>query len=121
MPNEHAKGCRPPGHNGGTSTTSAGRQPAEAPMQCTEGAGGAKEGSAGLPPHRGPFIVVTGGALAVPPCLLPVLMDGVPYPQPLTGQEPEYVPWGVPRVGPIAHSPTRWPTAPSVSHLIAAA
>ena len=32
-------------------------------------------------------------------------MDGVPYPQPLTGQEPQYVPWGVLLVGPIGHPP----------------
>ena len=32
-------------------------------------------------------------------------MDGVPYPQPLTGHEPQYVPWGVPRVRPIGHPP----------------
>ena len=32
-------------------------------------------------------------------------MDGVPYPQPLTGHEPQYVPWGVLLVRPIGHPP----------------
>ena len=48
---------------------------------------------------------VTGGALAGPTCLLPVPMDGVPYPQPLTGHEPRYVPWGAPRVKPLGQPP----------------
>ena len=34
-------------------------------------------------------------------------MDGVPYPQPLTGQEPQYVPWGALLVRPIGHPPGR--------------
>ena len=37
--------------------------------------------------------------------LLPAAMDGVPYPQPLTGREPQYVPWGVLLVRPIGHPP----------------
>ena len=32
-------------------------------------------------------------------------MDGVPYPQPLAGPEPQYVPWGVLLVRPIGHPP----------------
>ena len=32
-------------------------------------------------------------------------MDGVPYPQPLSGHEPQYVPWGALRVRPIGHPP----------------
>ena len=32
-------------------------------------------------------------------------MDGVPYPQPLAGHEPQYVPWGVLLVRPIGHPP----------------
>ena len=48
---------------------------------------------------------VIGGALAGPACLLPVWMDGVPYPQPLTVHELQYVPWGVLCVQPIAHPP----------------
>ena len=32
-------------------------------------------------------------------------MDGVPYPQPLAGTEPQYVPWGVLLVRPIGHPP----------------
>ena len=54
-------------------------------------------------------------------------MDGVPYPQPLTGHEPQYVPWGVLLVRPIGHPPRagatsgRWPTVPGVTHLIARA
>ena len=32
-------------------------------------------------------------------------MDGVPYPQPLTGHEPQYVPWGVLLIRPIGHPP----------------
>ena len=37
--------------------------------------------------------------------LLPAPMDGMPYPQPLTGPEPQYVPWGVLLVRPIGHPP----------------
>ena len=37
-------------------------------------------------------------------------MDGVPYPQPLAGPEPQYVPWGVLLVRPIGHPPR--PVAP---------
>ena len=37
-------------------------------------------------------------------------MDGVPYPQPLTAHEPQYVPWGVLLVRPIGLSPR--PVAP---------
>ena len=36
-------------------------------------------------------------------------MDGVPYPQPLAGPEPQYVPWGVLLVRPIGHPPRRVP------------
>ena len=36
---------------------------------------------------------------------LPAPMDGVPYPQPLAGPEPQYVPWGVLLVRPIGHPP----------------
>ena len=32
-------------------------------------------------------------------------LDGVPYPQPLAGPEPQYVPWGVLLVRPIGHPP----------------
>ena len=32
-------------------------------------------------------------------------MDGVPYPQPLPGPEPQYLPWGVLLVRPIGHLP----------------
>ena len=32
-------------------------------------------------------------------------MDGVPYPQPLAGPQPQYVPWGVLLVRPIGHPP----------------
>ena len=32
-------------------------------------------------------------------------MDGVPYPQPLAGPEPQYVPWGVLWVRPVGHPP----------------
>ena len=32
-------------------------------------------------------------------------MDGVPYPQPLAGPKPQYVPWGVLLVRPIGHPP----------------
>ena len=32
-------------------------------------------------------------------------MDGVPYPQPLAGPEPQYVPWGVLLVRAIGHTP----------------
>ena len=32
-------------------------------------------------------------------------MDGVPYPQPLAGLEPQYVPWGLLLVRPIGHPP----------------
>ena len=32
-------------------------------------------------------------------------MDGVPYPQPLTGHKPQYVPWGVLLVRSIGHPP----------------
>ena len=32
-------------------------------------------------------------------------MDGLPYPQPLAGPEPQYVPWGVLLVRPIGHPP----------------
>ena len=32
-------------------------------------------------------------------------MDDVPYPQPLAGPEPQYVPWGVLLVRPIGHPP----------------
>ena len=54
-------------------------------------------------------------------------MDGVPYPQPLTGHEPQYVPWEVLLVRPIGHPPQagatsgRWPTVPGVTHLTACA
>ena len=44
-----------------------------------------------------------GGALAG--CLLPVPIDSVPYTQPLTGHEPQYMPCGVLRVRPIARPP----------------
>ena len=36
---------------------------------------------------------------------MPAPMDGVPYPQPLAGPEPQYVPWGVLLVRPIGHPP----------------
>ena len=36
-------------------------------------------------------------------------MDGVPYPQPLAGPEPQYVPWGVLLVRPIGHPPRQVP------------
>ena len=36
-------------------------------------------------------------------------MDGVPYPQPLAGPEPQYVPWGVLLVKPIGHPPSPMP------------
>ena len=36
-------------------------------------------------------------------------MDGVPYPQPLSGHEPQYVPWGVLLVRPIGHPPRTVP------------
>ena len=42
-------------------------------------------------------------------CLLPAPMDGVPYPQPLAGPEPQYVPWGVLLVRPIGHPPRSLP------------
>ena len=45
------------------------------------------------------------GVLAGQARLLPTPMDGVPYPQPLTGHEPQYVPWGVLLVRPIGHPP----------------
>ena len=48
---------------------------------------------------------VIGGAFVGPACLLRAPMDGVPYPQPLTGHEPQYVSWGVRRVRPIGHPP----------------
>ena len=44
-------------------------------------------------------------------CLLPAPMDGVPYPQPLAGPEPQYVPWGVLLVRPIGHPPRAGATA----------
>ena len=37
--------------------------------------------------------------------LLPAPMDGVPYPQPLTGDKPHNVPWGVLLVRPIGQPP----------------
>ena len=45
------------------------------------------------------------GALAGQARLLPAPMDGVPFPQPLSGHEPQYVPWGVLLVRPIGHPP----------------
>ena len=45
------------------------------------------------------------GVLAGQARLLPAPMDGVPYPQPLAGPEPQYVPWGVLLVRPIGHPP----------------
>ena len=48
---------------------------------------------------------VTGGALAGPTRLLPAPMDGVPYQQPFTGHELQYVPWGVLCVRPNGHPP----------------
>ena len=36
-------------------------------------------------------------------------MHGVPYPQTLTGHEPQYVPWGVLLVRPIGHPPSPVP------------
>ena len=36
-------------------------------------------------------------------------MDGVPYPQPLAGPEPQYVPWGVLLVRPNGHPPRPMP------------
>ena len=45
------------------------------------------------------------GVLAGQVCLLPALMDGVPYPQPLAWPELQYVPWGVLLVRPIGHPP----------------
>ena len=45
------------------------------------------------------------GVLAGQARLLPAPIDGVPYPQPLTGHEPQYVPWGVLLVRPIGHPP----------------
>ena len=54
--------------------------------------------------------------------LLPAPMDDVPYPQPLTGHEPQYVPWRVLRVRPNIPPPPRAgatmgrrPTVPGVS------
>ena len=38
-------------------------------------------------------------------CRLYAPMDGVPYPQRLTGHEPQYVPWGFLLVRPIGHPP----------------
>ena len=49
------------------------------------------------------------GGRAGQPCLLPAPMDGVPYPQPLAGPEPQYVPWGVLLVRPIGHPPRLLP------------
>ena len=40
-------------------------------------------------------------------CLLPAPMDGVPYPQPLAGPEPQYMPWRLLLVRPIGHPPGR--------------
>ena len=45
------------------------------------------------------------GVLAGQAWLLSAPMDGVPYPQPLAGFEPQYVPWGVLLVRPIGHPP----------------
>ena len=47
------------------------------------------------------------GVLAGQACLLSAPMDGVPYPQPLAGPEPQYVPWGVLLVRPISTPPGR--------------
>ena len=65
---------------------------------------------------------VTRGDLAGPTCLLPVPMHGVPYPQPLTGHEPQYVLWGLLRVRrPRAGAAVgRFPTVPGVAHLLVA-
>ena len=46
-------------------------------------------------------------------CLLPAPTDGVPYPQPLAGPKPQYVPWGVLLVRPIGHP--RRPVPPRVT------
>ena len=57
-------------------------------------------------PHTGVWYTVgRRGVLAGQACLLPAPMDGVPYPQPLAGPEPQYVPWGVILVRPIGHPP----------------
>ena len=45
------------------------------------------------------------GVLAGQAHTLPAPMDSVPYSQPLAGHEPQYVPWGVLLVRPIADSP----------------
>ena len=42
-------------------------------------------------------------------------MDGVLYPQPLAGPEPQYVPWGVLLVRPIGHPPR--PVPPRAAEL----
>ena len=57
-------------------------------------------------PHTGVgYTVGLWGVLAGKARLLPTPMDGVPYPQPLTGHEPQYVPWGVLLVKPIGQPP----------------
>ena len=56
-------------------------------------------------PHTGPgYTFGRKGVLAGQARLLLAPMDSVPYPQPLTGQEPQYVPWGGLLVRPTRHS-----------------